>query len=236
MKAISYPLFALLFAFTVAVHAKETATAAPYFDPASVDFKVLLPAPPANDSDTTRKEIELILQKQATRTPEEVARIKEGAEHLNVWLFENVLGSWFAKKNLPVTAALLERVNATVYPVIESAKKYWSRPRPFQQDSRIHPPIDLPKNASYPSGHSTFGDLNALVLAELAPDLKDAILARGLQIGDDRVIGGVHFPSDVEAGHTLAHDLFARLMTTPAFQADLAAAKAEVAAVRAKGP
>jgi acid phosphatase (class A) len=73
-----------------------------------------------------------------------------------------------------------------------------------------------------------------LILAELAPDLKEAILARGLQIGDDRVIAGVHFPSDVDAGHALAHDIFAKLMASPAFQADLAKAKAEVAAARPK--
>ena len=78
------------------------------------------------------------------------------------------------------------------------------------------------------------GDLDGLILAELAPDLKDALLARGEQIGDDRVIAGVHFPSDVEAGHTLAHDLFTRFMATPEFQADLAKAKAEIAAERAK--
>jgi len=154
--------------------------------------------------------------------------------HLNVYLFKNVLGPWFTKKNLPITAALFGRVDATEHPVIDSAKKDWSRPRPFSQDKRVHPPIDLPKNASYPSGHSTVGDLDALILAELAPDLKEAILARGLQIGDDRVIAGVHFPSDVDAGHTLANALFAKLTASPAFQADLAQAKAEIAAARAK--
>jgi acid phosphatase (class A) len=229
MKKLSYPLLAFLLALTLTAQAKDTTKAAPYFDPATVDLKALLPDPPANGSPTTLKEIDLILQKQAARTPEEIARIKQEV-HLNVYLFENVLGPWFTKKNLPVTNALFERVDATEHPVIESAKKFWDRPRPFLQDKRVHPPIELPKNASYPSGHSTYGDLSALILAELAPDLKDAIMARGLQIGDDRIIAGVHFPSDVEAGHTLAHDLFTKLMASPAFQADLAQAKAEVAA------
>ncbi len=232
MKKLPYPLLAFLFALTLTVQARDTATTVPYFDPATVDVKALLHDPPADGSPTTLKEIDLILEKQKARTPEEVARIKEEAQHLNVWLFRNVLGPWFTEKNLPVTSALLKRVDDTEYPVIVSAKKYWNRPRPYLQDKRIHPPIDLPKNASYPSGHSTFGDLNALVLAELAPDLKDAILARGLQIGDDRVIGGVHFPSDVNAGHTLARDLFTKLMASPEFQADLAKAKVEVAAAR----
>lgn len=234
MKMLSYPLLAFLFAFTLTVQAKDGATAVPYFDPATVDLKTLLPDPPADNSDTTRKEIELVLQKQTSRTPQEVVRIKQEV-HLKVWLFQDALGSWFTEKNLPATAALFQRVDATEHPIIESAKKDWNRPRPFLQDSRIHPPIDLPKNASYPSGHSTVGNLFALILAEIAPDLKDTIQARGLQIGDDRIIAGVHFPSDVDAGHTLARDLFAKFVANPEFQADLAKAKAEVAAARAKG-
>ncbi len=239
MKRLPYALLALLFALTLNVQAKDdssmgaaNANAAPYFDPATIDLKGLLPNPPADGSPTTLKEIDFILQKQATRTPEEVARIKEEV-HLNVWLFKDVMGPWYTAKNLPVTASLFARVDADEHPIVNAGKKFWDRPRPPLQDARVHPPIDVPGNASYPSGHSTFSTLTALILAELAPDLKEAILARGRQIGDDRVIGGVHFPSDVEAGRTLAQAMFTKLMANAAFQADLAKAKAEVAAVRA---
>jgi len=241
MKKLPYPLLAFLLALTLTVQARDVSTTVPYFDPATIDFKALLPDPPANDSSTTRQEINLILEKQKTRTRNEEIRIKEEQEHLKVWLFENVLGPWFTEKNLPATAALFQRVGSVVHPVIDTAKKHWDRPRPFLLDKRIHPPLppedlsELSKNASYPSGHSTVGNLDALILAELAPDLKDAIMARGLQIGDDRILGGVHFPGDVDAGHTLANALFAKLMDSPAFQADLAKAKAEVAAARSHG-
>jgi acid phosphatase (class A) len=242
MNKFPFPLIALLFALTLTVRAKDTsdasmgpvgATTSPYFDPATIDLKGLLPNPPANGSPATLKEIDLILQKQAARTPQEVARIRQEV-HLNIWLFENVLGPWYTKKNLPVTTELFTCIDADENPIVESAKKFWDRSRPPLQDKRVHPPIDLPTNASYPSGHSTFSTLTALILAELAPDLKDAILARGRQIGDDRVIAGVHFPSDVEAGRTLARAIFTRLLADPAFQADLAKAKAEVAAARSK--
>jgi len=231
MKRAYYPLLAFLLAFTLTAPAKDAAKV--YFEPATVDYKTLLPDPPAVGSPAALQEIDLILQKQAACTPEELVRIKREV-HLNVYLFDNVLGPWFTAKNLPRTAALFHSVDATEWPIVEAAKKYWSRPRPPMQDKRVHPPIDLPGNASYPSGHSTLSTLDALILVELAPDLKDAILARGRQIGDDRVIAGVHFPSDVEAGRTLAQDLFAKFMASPAFQADLALAKAEVASARAK--
>ena len=45
--------------------------------------------------------------------------------------------------------------------------------------------------------------LFAEVLAEIYPDQRDALLARGRQIGFDRIIGGVHYPSDVVAGAAL---------------------------------
>jgi acid phosphatase (class A) len=244
MKKLSYPLLAFLLVFSLSVQARDATPVSRYFDPATVDFKDLLPDPPANHSSTTKQEIDLILQKQTTWTYAERKRIRREV-NLNVYLFDTVLGSWFAADNVPATAALFQKVDDTVRPVIDSAKKYWHRPRPFLLDSRIHPPIaiidddvqppfDLSKSPAYPSGHSTVGDLDGLILAELAPDLKDALLARGEQIGDDRVIAGVHYPSDVKAGHTLAHALFRKLMARAAFQADLAKAKAEIAAERAK--
>ena len=253
MKKLSYLLLAFLLSLTLPIQAKDSSDtsatmsqagtkAAPYFDPASFDLKTieaLLPDPPANGSATTKSELDLIVHKQDVLSLADVARIKNEQEHLNVYLFAGVLGPWFTEKNVPVTNALFQRVGATVHPIVDLAKNHWGRQRPFQQDKRILPPltqkelVGLSKNPSYPSGHSTAGDLDALILAELAPDLKDAIIARGLQIGDDRVLGGVHFPSDVEAGRKLAHALFDKFMASPDFQADLAKAKVEIATARA---
>jgi len=253
MRKPAYLLLALLFALTPLVCIADTAMApmaptssakaAPYLDPATFDLKAiedLLPNPPADDSATTKGEFDLIVQKQKALTPAEAARIKNEQEHLSVYLFSTVLGPWFTKKNLPQTDALFQRVGATAHPIVELAKDHWDRLRPFQQDRLIHPPLpqkdlsNLSKNPSYPSGHSTFGTISALILAELSPDQKDALIARGQQIGDDRVLAGVHFPSDVAAGHTLGQAIFDKLMANPDFQADLSKAKAEMAAVRAK--
>ena len=74
----------------------------------------------------------------------------------------------------------------------------------------------------------------ALVLAELVPDKKDAILARGAQIGDDRVLGGGHFPSDVAACQALAKAIVDNLMASTPFQEDLVDEKAEIVAASAK--
>jgi hypothetical protein len=209
--------------------AKDTS---PYLDASAVDFKTLLGNPPAAGSPTEEQEIDVLLQDQQTRTPDDVKRIKREADHLDVFLFDTVTGPWFQRKNLPVTAALFNKVHKDADPIVSAAKKFWDRPRPYLADSRIHPSINTPGNAAYPSGHSSVANLDARILAELIPDEKDAILARGREIGNDRVLAGVHFPSDVAAGEKLAQAIFARLMANPVFIADLTQAKGEIAAAR----
>jgi acid phosphatase (class A) len=67
------------------------------------------------------------------------------------------------------------------------------------------------------------------VLAELAPSRADAILQRGRDFGDSRVICGYHYPSDIEAGRTIAAGVIARLHADASFRRDLDAARAELA-------
>ena len=93
----------------------------------------------------------------------------------------------------------------------------------------------LLKNGSYPSGHSAIGWAWALILIEIAPERTDAILARARVFEESRVICTVHWQSDVTEGGFMGAGTVARLHADAAFRADLEAAKAEFAAVRAKG-
>jgi acid phosphatase (class A) len=61
----------------------------------------------------------------------------------------------------------------------------------------------------------------ALTLAEIFPDQKDALIARAKLIGDDRELAGEHFPSDVEAGRTLAKAIFEKMSENPDFKTEL---------------
>jgi acid phosphatase (class A) len=59
-------------------------------------------------------------------------------------------------------------------------------------------------------------------------------MQRATAYGESRVVCGLHFPSDVAAGQALAEAVFAQLETIPAFRRDLARAKAEIDAARAR--
>jgi acid phosphatase (class A) len=101
------------------------------------------------------------------------------------------------------------------------------------------PPRDSPCTAparaisyspSYPSGHATVGAMMAILLAGMVPEQRDALFARGWEYGDSRVLSGVHFPSDVEAGRVLGTLLIAMMEQDTGFHADLLAARRELRA------
>lgn len=88
-------------------------------------------------------------------------------------------------------------------------------------------------NASYPSGHAMTGWAWALVLAELAPAKANELMAAGKEMGTSRVICGVHYESDVEAGRDLAAAMVARMHADAEFRADMEKARREVARLSA---
>jgi len=151
--------------------------------------------------------------------------------------FEDAFGHAIDRKSSPALIKLLNRamrdVGATAFP----AKDHYQRPRPFQRIQLQHacgnepppkPEANPTRGTSYPSGHSSAGWAVAMILARVAPERAEAIMARGTDYADSRVICGRHFPSDVEAGHTVAAAVIARLDASPEFQKDLAEARAEL--------
>ncbi|HET6970986.1 MAG TPA: phosphatase PAP2 family protein, partial [Phenylobacterium sp.] len=111
-------------------------------------------------------------------------------------------------------------------------KDFYNRTRPLIGDDQpvcIRREDWMKTNASYPSGHAMVGVAWGLILGELAPGHASALVEAGREIGDSRVICGVHYQSDVEAGRLLGATMVAREHADPAFRADFAAARAELA-------
>lgn len=144
-----------------------------------------------------------------------------------------VFGESFNEAHLPRTARVFQDVLRALSPAIGAAKDANNRPRPLREDPSVLQcdPLDerTLNQSSYPSGHAAGGWAWALVMAELAPSRADAILQRGRDFGDSRVICGFHFPSDIEAGRTIAAAVIARLHADADFRRDLDAARRELA-------
>lgn len=132
----------------------------------------------------------------------------------------------------PHTDALLRKTLPDLARISAAPKQHYARKRPFESNGQpICTPQDeagLRGNASYPSGHATIGYGWAMILADLLPARRKALLRRGIAFGDSRRICNVHFASDVEAGARLADPVFRALKTEPRFVADMAAARSEL--------
>ncbi|MEO6341053.1 MAG: phosphatase PAP2 family protein [Caulobacteraceae bacterium] len=152
--------------------------------------------------------------------------------------FQCAIGVSLTEANAPRLLALITKMGRDTGTSVERGKDEYRRPRPLTVrpgaicvDNREA----IGKSFSYPSGHSTWGWSVALILSELAPDRAGQILARGRAYGESRVVCGVHYVSDVEAGRSNGAGLVAALHADGAFQADMAAARAELSALRAGG-
>lgn len=219
------PLALLLLAFLCLGAAPTTQPTS--LAPDDFDFKALLGDPPADDSAAQKQELDTMLELQAHRTPEEVARCKSEVAGTPFTLGASVVGPWFDGKDFPLTTAMMQYVARKGTVISNAAKANWSRKRPFLSDERIKPCVVLEPTFSYPSGHATRGMLWAILLAELFPEHRDALMARGRQFGTDRTLAGLHYPSDVAAGQKLGAEIARRLLADPEFHAMLDKAKDE---------
>lgn len=198
-----------------------------YVSHQSLDIAQVLPAPPASGSAEQAIDLQAVLAAQAARTPaQEKSALAEN--DLTVFQFSSVLGPAFNPEHLPATAKLFKRLQEDAIDVLGPAKDTWKRPRPFLASDAVNPVGGKPGSASYPSGNSLLGYVYALVLADLLPAQRDAIFAKGLDIGNARVVAGVHYPSDVAAGRLAAVDIVAHLSESKAYLADLDTARAEL--------
>ena len=210
------------------------AVSADYIDIKSLDLRLLLPDPPANDSDVTRAELAEILRIQAPRTAAQCGSAAVDAV-VSPMRFGAALGlpEGFDLQRTPTFKRMSERMLALEGIVISGLKNSYARPRPFKLDPRVQPCIPRPPNDAYPSGHSTWAMMMTLILIDMVPERRSQLLQRETEFANNRVVGGVHYPSDVAAGKTAGTVLAALLLASPNFRADEAPARAELRAVLA---
>ena len=179
---------------------------------------------PQQGSDAAKADLAIQMWQQRTRTPEEVARAQDEV-NLRLDLLSRAAGRDLAH-TLPRTQALLAGARSTLGRLSWSLKLHYGRLRPFNSEPLIQPAVYREPSFSCPSGHASTGMLYAALLARLAPERREALLERGRQIGNDRVLGGVHWPSDVVAGQRLGEAVAEQWLADPAHLAELEAVRA----------
>ncbi len=188
----------------------------------SSKYEKILGFPPAVDSIEEDYDFDVLMEFQKNRTAHdcELASREEKMSLENLFGGENgplspkevkkhkwFYWKYFIKAGLPST----------------SAKKHFKRPRPFQRFTEIKPCIKLPDSYSYPSGHTSVSRVMAYALARKYPERAFLFYKRAEEIARNRMLGGVHYPSDIRSGKVLGDYLINKFFNDKRFLKDLMA-------------
>jgi acid phosphatase (class A) len=189
----------------------------------------IIPSAPEQESATTKNELFELHRIQTERTPKQVEAAQADDAEEDIFVFRNVMGKEFREDQLPLTAALSMHVQGDESFISRPLKTLFRRPRPYQWDKSMNAVCKLSEvpNA-YPSGHAISGYLEAFTLIAMFPEKSKVIMARADEYAHNRLVCGVHYPSDLAASRLVASAAFGYMLANPKFEADLTAARTEI--------
>ncbi|UQQ36412.1 acid phosphatase [Paenibacillus polymyxa] len=110
------------------------------------------------------------------------------------------------------------------YSTTNPAKSYFSYPRPFRwSDNSVVVPSLIPalksdatNDGGFPSGHTNAAYLSSIAMAYAMPERYQELLTRASELGNNRVVAGMHSPLDVMGGRVMATAMAAAILSDPA--------------------
>jgi acid phosphatase (class A) len=202
-----------------------------YLPGTTEEFVTLFATPPPPDSAQTRAELDELLALQRTRTPADVTAAQADRKK-EVSGFYAALGFEAGHSpDLPRLESLMDDVEHDIAPYVRAVKRKYLRLRPYEIETGLEPCIhDVQADLSYPSGHATYGYVLAELLSKLVPERHLVLERRADEFARQRMVCGVHFRSDLEAGRKAARWLAGQLEDEPEYRRDANAAMAELRA------
>jgi membrane-associated phospholipid phosphatase len=146
--------------------------------------------------------------------------VQDGAEGaIGCWL--NILG--IDPVRHPATNLLLRIGRRIGEHVVMCLKDHFKSPRPPQLSLAIYPLVNPPATPSFPAGHAVQSYLISYLLAyslknlpqhqlpDAPEDAKGLLFDLAARVADNRVVAGIHYPVDIDAGRAVAIACFNKL-------------------------
>lgn len=153
------------------------------------------------------EEIQRILLLQECLNESDKSFIKEADQNL-----PGVFYQWLTLRGLKPSMKNIKSfgLNEDQKEMITKIKEGVKRSRPFIKENQITNLCDDDSGYSYPSKTTAECYVMAERLSECYPELREGLYALANRVATSRIQGGVHFPSDVEAGKSIAKGLLAK--------------------------
>ena len=220
----------LLAGFATLALAAPAFAADPYVTGKMLDIAGLMPPPPVKDSAEDRADMKAVLDAQAHSTAERQAQAKFDSDETIFVVFGKVLGDKFQAAALPKTAAFFERIGDSEDDTLDAAKPHFGRARPWIANTDVKAYAKPSKSGSFPSGHTTRAAIYAIVMSQMVPEKQREFWLRAEDYAYSRVVGGMHYPTDIDAGWRAGTAMATVMMGMPNFKADMEAARVELRA------
>jgi len=174
----------------------------------TIDWNSILPEPPSNTSDVTKMDLEQVQRLTKLLSFEEFDFVMMVDNDI-----EDLFRPYVKKMGLMYPQDLIDTALEHIEAISLKLKYKFKRARPFQISSHLGYVISVietstHKTPSYPSGHQGQGSIIAELLSSLYPEHKAAFYKFAGLVGKARIMQGVHYPSDNEAGMLLARVLW----------------------------
>lgn len=177
-------------------------------DDITIGWENVLPEPPSNTSERTKKELEYLssLTKSLTPKQRELVSIVD-KEPLD--LFRPTI----KKNNLKFDESDFTKLHNATLPVIMNLKYQYNRPRPDQLSPFYGLEINVietktHQTPAYPSGHTAYAAFAAYLLSDMYPEFSSEFFRQVGVAGYARCLQGVHYPSDNEASMVISGALW----------------------------
>lgn len=182
-------------------------------------IRSLLGAYPAKGSMAEFNDFATILKFQLSRTEQDCAEAAADEKVSISHLFAGPRGPLTRSEArlTPRLALSMGEIGANIL----TAKNLYKRPRPYIANPLIRPCISKESSTAYPSGHTAFARTMAIILSRIYPEKSAALMKRADEVALNRVIGGVHHPTDIIAGKKLGDAIAAEALMSPAFVEEL---------------
>jgi acid phosphatase (class A) len=176
--------------------------------------QIELPLPPKDGSDENLAELKFLKNKILNRTLQQ----KEDFEKQDSATKEFV-DHFSAIIKKPLSKEFIRDVASQIFKIVLYYKNKYNRLRPFQAAKKLnfdYPDIETETghNPSYPSGHTAGVYALATILSKQFPHKKHNLFKYAREVAEGRMIGGVHYPSDILAGKILGNEI-AKLYKDP---------------------
>jgi len=189
--------------------------------------------PPVVRSGPGGDSIDDLLTMAVTERPEAMGEILNQHQNQQLCFLQLLM---INRNSHPATYFAMKLMARVGEVVMISLKRQFNRARPSQVCPTLYPPLAVPGHASYPAGHALIATLTAACLKDITQGpagaksrstYDEALDLLAKNIGRNRVIAGLHYWSDIDAGVKAAEATYVFLKQINSYEQAIMAAQQE---------